>query len=274
MSLANVAYSPALTWANPSVRQLEAQALVPMFGEDPVEMGLSGREDAMLERLRMDAAYRALFAAAFPGASPAISLRTITAAIASFERTLISGGSPYDRFRAGDTNAISAAAKRGEALFFGEKTECFHCHGGFNFTETVDFVGKQFVEFEFFNTGLYNIDGQGGYPHPNEGVYAVTGDAADMGRFKAPTLRNIEVTAPYMHDGSVATLDAVLDHYTAGGRTIASGPHAGVGSINPNKSGFVKPFTLSADERHDLLAFLRALTDRGFLSDPRLGPPK
>ncbi len=94
-----------------------------------------------------------------------------------------------------------------------------------------------------------------------------------MGRFRAPTLRNVEVTAPYMHDGSIATLDEVLDHYAAGGRTIATGPRAGVGRDNPLKSSFVPGFTLTAEERADLLAFLRSLTDREFLTDPTFPTP-
>jgi cytochrome c peroxidase len=198
----------------------------------------------------------------------------ITRAIASFERTLISGRSPYDRYRYGaDRQAISDAAKRGEALFFSEQTECFHCHGGFNFTETVDYAGKGFVEIEFHNTGLYNVDGKGAYPRPNTGVHAVTNDPDDMGRFKAPTLRNIAVTAPYMHDGSIPTLDAVLAHYEAGGRTIATGPHAGVGARNPFKSSFVKGFSLTPDQRRDLVAFLKSLTDQVFLTDRRFSNP-
>jgi len=273
MSLANVAYVPTLTWANPNMRRLEQQALVPMFGEEPVELGLAGREDELLGRLRGDARYPALFAAAFPGDAAPISLTNITRAIAAFQRTLISGNSPYDRFERGDSTAISRAAMRGAAAFFEEKLECFHCHGGFNFSNTVDFVGKGFVELEFHNTGLYNISGNGAYPADNPGVKEHTGDDGDMGKFKAPSLRNIAVTAPYMHDGSVRTLDEVLDHYAAGGRTIRTGPQAGVGHRNPYKSDFVKGFTLTRQERADLLAFLRSLTDSSFLTDPRFSTP-
>jgi len=274
MSLANVAYSPVLTWANPTMRRLELQALVPMFGEDPVELGLSGKEQMLIRRLKEEPRYARLFAAAFPDDWDPFTLADITRAIASFERTLISGRSPYDRARnGGDPSAMSASAKRGETLFFSEKTECFHCHNGFNFTNTVDYAGKGFAEVEFHNTGLYNIDGKGGYPAPNTGVHAVSNRARDMGRFKAPTLRNIAVTAPYMHDGSIATLEQVLAHYEAGGRTIAAGPLAGAGAKNPLKSSFVKGFTLTPDERRDLIAFLESLTDQVFLSDPKFSDP-
>jgi cytochrome c peroxidase len=273
MGLANVAYAPMLTWANPLQKALEKQALVPMFGEDPVELGLSGMEEKLLARVREVPRYKTLFAAAYPGQSDPVSLDHIVKAIASFQRTLISGRSPYDAFKAGKTTAISASAQRGEELFFGEKTECFHCHGGFNFTGASDYEGKGFIEIEFHNTGLYNIDGKGRYPGRNTGVHEVTGNDEDMGKFKAPSLRNIAVTAPYMHDGSIATLEEVIEHYNAGGRTVARGPNAGVGSTNPYKSEFIKEMGLTPGEKRDLVAFLRTLTDSTFLRDPRFSNP-
>lgn len=273
MALANVGYSPALTWANPNMKRLEAQALVPMFGEAPVELGLAGRADEMLARLRLDARYRRLFPVAFPADAVPVSLLNVTRALAAFERTLVSANSPYDREQRGDTHALSASAKRGEQLFFSERLECFHCHGGFNFTGTSDYQGKGFPEVEFHNTALYNLDGRGAYPADNPGIAEFTQRKEDVGKFKAPSLRNVAVTAPYMHDGSIATLDQVLDHYAAGGRTIASGAYAGVGSDNPNKSEFINGFTLTAQERRDVIAFLHSLTDSTFLTDPRFANP-
>jgi cytochrome c peroxidase len=273
MPLGNVAYSPALTWANPNMKRLEAQALVPMFGEAPVELGLAGREAELIRRLSSDARYLRLFAAAFPGPGDPVTLDNITKAIASFERSFITANSAYDRAQRGETRPLSAAARRGEALFFSERLECFHCHGGFNFTGTSDYVGKGMAEVEFHNTALYNIGGTGRYPADNPGVAEFTQRDGDNGRFKAPSLRNVALTAPYMHDGSIATLDGVLDHYAAGGRTIRSGPHAGVGADNPNKSEFINGFTLTAQERRDLLAFLHSLTDSAFITDPRHANP-
>jgi len=274
MSLANVAYSPVLTWANPNMRSLETQALVPMFGDDPVELGMSGKEDLLLQRLKAEARYHRLFSEAYPGVSDPFTLANITKAIASFERTILSGDSPYDRYKNGDDpGAISESAKRGEALFFSERLECFHCHGGFNFTGSVDYYGKGFAEVEFHNTGLYNLTGKFSYPEPNLGLYLFTQAPEDVGKFKAPTLRNIAVTAPYMHDGSVATLEGAIEHYQNGGRTIEKGLRAGDGSRNPNKSEFVKGFSLTAAERADLLAYLRALTDDRLLHDPKLSDP-
>jgi cytochrome c peroxidase len=274
MSLANVGYGSVLTWGNPNERTLEHQALTPMFGEAPVELGLAGREDSLFAMLQGDPTYQRLFPEAYPADTPLVSLATITRALGAFQRMLISGNSPYDRYRfQGQAGAISPAARRGEALFFNEALECFHCHGGFNFTGSTDYVGKGFTEIEFFNTGLYNLGGNGDYPAPNVGILQFTGQAIDMGKFKAPTLRNVAVTAPYMHDGSIATLDEVLDHYAAGGRTIGSGPSAGIGSANPYKNGFVKGFTLSAQDRADLLALLESLTDSTFLTERRFANP-
>jgi cytochrome c peroxidase len=104
-------------------------------------------------------------------------------------------------------------------------------------------------------------------------LLATTGIASDMGKFKVPSLRNIEVTYPYMHDGTVATLSDVIDHYAAGGRTITSGPNAGTGSANPYKSALVGGFAISAGEKADVIAFLRTLTDSTFLTRARLSNP-
>jgi cytochrome c peroxidase len=273
MSLANVAYASTLTWANPLLLDLESQALVPMFGDTPVELGLRS-ETELVERLRDVERYRELFGEAFPEAAEPITLEHTLQALASFERTLISGRSDFDRYLYdGVADAISESAKRGHALFNSEKLECFHCHLGFSLTDHVHWQDKAFFTRPYHNTGLYNLDETGAYPEPNTGTYSVTAEPRDMGRFKAPTLRNIAVTAPYMHDGSIQTLDEVLDHYQAGGRTIESGPYAGDGSQNPNRSTLIRSFELSETERKDVLAFLESLTDHGFLTDKRFSNP-
>ena len=125
----------------------------------------------------------------------------------------------------------------------------------------------------FHNTGLYNLPGLLTYPPPNVGIYEFTKRPADAGKFKAPTLRNVGLTAPYMHDGSIPTLEGVLDHYAAGGRTIADGAYAGAGHDNPNKDSRIKGFRLTPRNREDLLAFLRSLTDEELTRDPRFSNP-
>ncbi|HXV75714.1 MAG TPA: MbnH family di-heme enzyme [Candidatus Polarisedimenticolaceae bacterium] len=268
MSLANVAYNASLNWADPDVRTLERQAHGPMFNDAPIEMGIAGNEQVILARLRLDARYPALFAAAF-GAGETITLDNVARAIASFERTLISGDSPYDRWvYHGETDGIDEATRRGMRLFFSDRLRCAECHGGFNFGGPVVFEGSADVAPTFHNTGLYDVDGRGAYPADNPGLYAATGDRRDMGRFKAPTLRNVAVTAPYMHDGSIGTLAGVIEFYAAGGREVDAGPDAGDGRANQNKSELIGGFALTTAERDDLLRFLDSLTDRRFLADP------
>jgi cytochrome c peroxidase len=273
MSLVNVAYSAALTWSNPRMKSLEDQALVPMFGEHPVELGL--REgDGFLPRLRSDAKYRSLFESAFPADADRFTISNVTKAIASFERSIISARSPYDRYHyGGDDNAISDSAKRGEILFFNQHLSCFRCHGGFNLGDAAVSDRNPERQVEFHNTGLYNLPGSLSYPAPNVGIYEYTKAPEDVGKFKAPTLRNIALTAPYMHDGSIPTLDGVLDHYTAGGRTITSGPHAGKGHDNPNKDPLIGGFELSQQDRQDLIEFLKSFTDDAVIHDPGFADP-
>ena len=273
MSLANVGYSPVLTWANPLMTNLENQALIPIFGEHPIEMGMVGQEEQMIQWIENDPKYRQMFAEAFPSEKP-VNMSNLTKALASFQRSLVSFNSPYDRYRyQGESNAISAAAKRGEKLFNSERLECFHCHGGINFSDSIKHENLAFTETAFHNTGLYNIDGEGSYPPQNTGIKEITQQAEDMGRFKAPSLRNIALTAPYMHDGSVATLRDAIAHYQAGGRTITIGEYAGVGSANPYKSGFIKGFEITESEIDDLIAFLQSLTDEEFISNPAHSDP-
>lgn len=266
MSLTNVAYNPVLTWANPLMTRLESQALVPLFGEHPLEMGMVGKEGEIIERLQNDHQYYQMFIAAFGLENP-VTIDNLTKALASFQRSLLSFNSLYDRYRyQGDRQAISTAAKRGEKLFTSERLECFHCHGGINFSDSIVHERLAFTEIAFHNTGLYNIDGLGSYPPQNTGVQEISQKPEDMGHFKAPTLRNIALTAPYMHDGSIATLEEVIEHYEAGGRATYKGN-------NPFKSGFIKGFKLTESEKQDLLAFLRSLTDEEFINNPAFRDP-
>jgi cytochrome c peroxidase len=273
MSLVNVAYAAALTWSNPTLKTLEEQALVPMYGEHPLELGLRVGDNFPV-KLRSVPLYVELFRNAFPESKDPFTRQNAVYAIASFERSIISADSPYDRYHYGrDDQAVSDSAKRGEILYFSQPLSCFRCHGGFNFSDASDSEQRDQHQVEFHNTGLYNLAGAISFPAPNVGIYEFTKVAADVGKFKAPTLRNIAVTAPYMHDGGISTLEGVLDHYAAGGRTIASGPNAGNGHNNPNKDPLIGGFTLSPSDRDDLIAFLKSLTDQSVLHDARFSNP-
>jgi cytochrome c peroxidase len=233
MSLVNLAFSATLTWRDPELRSLEAQALIPMLSEHPVELGLRGHEAPFLHVLRSDAVYREMFPKAFPGEGDPFTLANVTKALATFERTIVSSRTPYDRYHSGgEDSAISGSAKRGETAFFSDQIAgCFRCHGGFNFSDGL-----------MHNTAL----------------------ARDQtAKFKTPTLRNVALTAPYMHDGSIATLEAVLDHYSAGGRA----------HDNPRKDARMKGFQMTPQNRLDLIEFLRTLTDSELIHDSRFSNP-
>lgn len=272
-TLTNAAYNATFAWANPNLLTLERQIVIPMFGEHPVEMGITGNEDTVLARFRADPLYREMLAAAFPDQDDPFTFNNIVLALASFNRTLISGDSPYDRYLRGDRDALSESAQRGMELFFSEELECHHCHTGFNMTLSTVSANTTFEERPFFNTGLYNVDGRGGYPHPNTGVHEITNRAEDMGRFRPPTLRNVALTAPYMHDGSIATLEEVIRFYSNGGRVITDGEYAGDGRANPFKSGLVAGFNITEQETADLIAYLESLTDETFITNPALSDP-
>jgi cytochrome c peroxidase len=261
MSLTNVAYNTSYGWADPSLSTLEEQMLVPMFNEHPIELGVLGREEEIVRRFDVNAND---FRKAFPAEPSPVTLPSIVKAIAAFERTLVSGDAPLDRYLyRDDKRALSPAALRGLTLFFSERLGCAQCHETFNLSGPVVFASGPARQPRplFHNTGLYDVDGRGRYPESDLGLFQRTRRPADMGRFRAPTLRNVSVTAPFMHDGSIPTLEAVIDHYAAGGKR------------SPFVSTRLRGFRLAAGEKADLIAFLESLTDRGFLTNPSFGPP-
>lgn len=262
--LANVAYNASLTWASDGLTTLETQIHIPLRSDDPIELGVTdGLREAVLARFDADPEYVALFAAAFPEATSGATINQVVFALASFCRTIISGASPYDRFLAGDEDALSEEQRLGMALFNGERFECFHCHGGVQFTNSYRDANTPAADARlvFFNNGLYNVDGEGSYPAHDQGLYELTLDPDHRGLFRPPSLRNVASTAPYMHDGSIETLREVVEHYVAGGRVIESGPFAGDGRLSPLKSGLVRPFEATDEEIDAVVAFLEALDD-------------
>jgi len=221
-SLLDVAWAPSLGWLDEGVTTLEVQMRKPLFATTPIEMGLAGHEAEALARLGADAAYRAAFATAFPDDTAPLSIDNAIKAIAAFERTLFSRRSAFDRYVYGDQpDALSPAAKRGMDLFFSKRVGCAECHGGPAFAGPMRAVGFETVA----------------------PLHAVTG--VSLGRFKVPGLRNVARTAPYMHDGSLPTLRAVVDFYNRGG-----GPGAELALPR-----------MAAREKGDLVAFLEALSD-------------
>ena len=274
MSLTNVAYNSRYTWANDSLKTLEQQALIPLTHREPLEMGVSEDDSGVMDRFRRDRQYPRLFGAAFPDEEDAIHLTNVVKAISSFVRTIVSVNAPFDRFLAGDADALNQSAQRGFKLFRSARLGCARCHDGFNFRMTPGHrTSKKDDSVAYHNTGLYNLQKDGSYPAGDRGLIEVTANPSDMGRYKAPTLRNVAVSAPYMHDGSIARLDEVIEHYAAGGRLIQSGPNAGDGRTNPYKSDLVTGFQVTTQEKRDVFEFLKSLTDQEFLTDRSLSSP-
>jgi len=235
MPLINLAWSNAFFWDG-GVSSLEMQVLKPLSSH--TEMNLLLRE--AVYRLKSSKEYVKLFEKAYQ-CEP--NPNALFKAIASFERTLISGNSKFDRFfYQKDSTAFDASEKRGYFLFFGnDKVHCVSCHSGVNFSNN-----------SFQNNGLYA-------EYKDEGRARITGHKNDIGKFKVPTLRNIAYTAPYMHDGSLQTLEEVINHYgSAGTGHFNASLHVHTGS----------ELELTAQDKKDLVNFLKALSDEDFIHNP------
>lgn len=217
------------------VSLLKLTAMNPI--QNPDEMGSSLLEIVL--KLRDDDAYKTAFKKAY---NDTITGNSILHALMCFQVGFISGNSRYDQWKNGNPSALSEQEIRGKKLFFSSKTGCSNCHGGFNF----DSPG-------FASNGLFEA-------YADSGRQRITMDPADRGKFSIPSLRNIAHTAPYMHDGSFATLEEVLNHYSKGG----------TGFYNTDER--IRPLKLSPAEKHDLLAFLKSLSDEGFLYNADFKP--
>lgn len=231
-SLANVAYYPLMLkdGGNPN---LETQPYVPIETHFEMDFNMV----LLVNRLNENVEYVTEFKNVFGKAPDPFG---ITRALAAFERTLISGNSPYDKYTyQGKTNALTTSQKAGMDLFFSPELNCSSCHGDFLLTDNT-----------FQNNGYfsdYSVD---------SGRARITLLSEDVGKFRVPTLRNIALTAPYMHDGSVETLEEIIEQYMSGG------------SGHENQSELIKSFNLTVTEKSDIINFLNALTDEDFISDP------
>ncbi|APV50117.1 tryptophan tryptophylquinone biosynthesis enzyme MauG [Betaproteobacteria bacterium GR16-43] len=225
-SLINCGFNTTLMWDG-RAPNLEEQALGPIAAAAEMNQDLPG----LVSKLSAIQGYPKLFNAAYPGEG--ISEKTIGKAIAAYERTILSGESPFDRWRKGDARAVDAAAKRGFEVFEG-KGKCVKCHEGFNFTDN-----------GFHNIGVKEPNGE-----VDVGRFAQRALRVNYGAFRTPSLRDVALTAPYMHNGAYATLEEVVEHYDRGGDVTEH--------LSPNMS----PLGLTAGEKSDLVAFMKSLTGK------------
>lgn len=268
-TVANAAYFDSMFWDGREPT-LERQATQPLV--NPIEMALPADYAPLLKLVRSDPEYVAMFQAAFGKSGQDVQLDEVVKAIAAFERTLVYGNSPFDRwYYGGDKSALAAPAQRGFALFTGQG-RCVSCH-------TISQSDALFTDNRFhnLNVGFQRITGdvnklandfsaaktQGtkvdtavlDSPKVSElGRFAVDDQWTDIGAFKTPTLRNVDKTAPYMHDGSLATLKDVVNFYNNGGKVKTTDP------VNGFQSGGIRPLNLSEPQKADLVAFLKSLT--------------
>lgn len=229
-ALFNLAYAPYYLTEG-GVPTLEMQVLVPIAEHAEMDFNIV----KVAERLNRDSAYiEQSWACYNRKPDPYV----ITRAIANFERALLSGNSAYDKYEfQNNDKALTKSELQGKKLFFSERLACAKCHTGFNFTN-----------YAFENNGLYEV-------YADAGRFRLTEDEKDHALFKVPSLRNISVTAPYMHDGSFKTLTEVIEHYNNGGKN------------HKHKSPLIKPLQLNTQEKQDLEAFLKSLTDDEFLKN-------
>lgn len=247
IALTNLAYHYTSFFWDGRVKSLEEQALIPV--EDSLELGNDWEE--VERRIREHHSYPARFRQAFGVESVyEIDRYLVAKALAQFERTFISANSKFDQALAGQVE-LSPAEERGRLIFFDESEvlpagECAHCH-----------VGPLFTTLTFFNNGLDNTD----LALADVGLERVSENIFDRGKFKTPSLRNIALTAPYMHDGRFATLEAVIEQYNKGGH------------YSRNESPNIRPLGLNEQDKADLIAFLNTLTDTSYLKRQDLSNP-
>ncbi|MFZ1572446.1 MAG: cytochrome c peroxidase [Candidatus Kapaibacterium sp.] len=229
--LFNLAWNTSFFWDG-GVPTLEQQVIGPIT--NPIEMNMTLGE--VIQRITKDTNYLNMFKKAYDTLP---SAGYLTKSIASFMRSMVSSESKYDKYINGDTNLFNDQEKKGLHLFFGESVQCHHCHIGYNFTTN-----------KFANNGSKEI-------YKDLGRKKITKLDIDLGKFKIPSLRNIAVTSPYMHDGSYKTLEEVIENYNKGG------------SGHPNQDPTIYKLNLSNEDKNNLIAFLKTLTDQNFISNPK-----
>lgn len=269
-SLINTAFNRFYDWADTNVTSYSKQIKRPLYSSHPVELGLNVDLQRNIALLEKNNRYKYLFNRVYP-LSDKLLTENMEDAIIAFLRSLVSFNSPYDRFTGGDPSAFTKEMIAGKQLFFSSRLQCGSCHKAPLFTSNDNRYALPYDSI-YFNTGLYNITGKGRYPAGDEGLFGHTGRESDIGRFKVPSLRNIALTAPYLHDGSAATLQEVVDIYSRGGRKISAGPMSGDGKENPYKDQRIRGFSITAEEKRSLIAFLCSLTDSSVLTQPRFMP--
>lgn len=265
--LFNLSELKYLTAADSNIKTLIRQIDNPLFNEHPLEMGVRGHENEILERFKRDKFYELQF----NKLKMPINWQNIKLTITKFVNSLKSYQSPYDQYLKG-TYTMTDQQKRGMNLFYSDSLACSKCHSGINFSEPTFLNKNNKVEY-YYNTGLYNVNEKNEYPQYDTGLSQVTHNQEDMGKFRVPSLRNLTFTAPYYHDGSAESLMEVIRNYERGGRLINNGQYKGDGFYNRYKHPLIKGFKLSTSDRINIVKFLELLSDTSFIHNPKYNDP-
>lgn len=266
----NLSQNAFFDWDNPAVTSLDQQIKRPLYNSHPVEMGFTMQNHTLHSFLQNDSTYNSLFRLAYCNENNPYTASHIEECIVAYVKSLNSRNSKYDKYINGDHTALNKNELNGMQLFNSEKLRCNNCHKAPAFTIT---TLTQNIDSAYVNIGLYNIGNKNKYPADDNGLIKSTHKERDNGKFRIPSLRNVMTTAPYMHDGSVGTITEVIDIYARGGRSIDYGEHQGDGALNRHKHPFIHGFTISTEEKNDLISFLSALTDTSYLSNPQFTNP-
>lgn len=230
--LINLIFNRYFTAADSSLHFPEQQIQNPMFHDAPIELGWKNHEKELLQQINSDKTYQQLFQKAFPEEEQVVTVKNVQYSIASFIKTIFAFQSRYDK------KLLSENEQKGFQLFQSKELKCSQCHSGANFNQPV------FQSSPYFNTGFFTDTSI------NKGLFALTNNKDDLGKYKVPTLRNLAFTAPYLHDGSAETLEQVIQLYEQGGKSSVI-----------NKHPFIAGFKLNSQQRSELVAFLLSLSD-------------
>jgi cytochrome c peroxidase len=256
-TLINLADNKLFNWAHPTITSLQQQSTIPLFGKNPVEMGMDSSNNEQLKFILSDKKYQSIL----QSSTPKINWAFVQDAIAAYVKTFKFYNSKYDKFLAKKAQ-LTSLEKTGMNFFFNDANKCIRCHGG------KDFDAPQNPDmYPYQNIGLYNVGENHYYGNNDNGAYDVNNDTTDIGRFKIPSLRNIAITAPYFHDGTAKNLKAVIEHYNNGGRNTTEGKNKGDGREHPNKHPMIGAIEITPQETKALIAFLKTLTDTSYLKN-------
>lgn len=252
-SILNLQNYESLNWASPLIKTAKQQILGPLFKTHPIELGMDINNDSKLKEISVDENYQKLLKAEN---IKALNWELAIKYLSDYVEQINSRNSRFDKFLKHKIKLTNDEIA-GKNLFYSNELNCSSCHGGIDFNQPEN-------NETFANIGLYNIGKNNEYANNDNGLYETTKNKSDIGKFRIPSLRNVSVTAPYFHDGSINSIEEVINIFSNGGQNISENQYAGNGILHPNNQ--IKPFKITEKETKQLVGFLNTLTDTSYLS--------